>query len=159
MGLFMVPVEEIRQMAESSLEDETQFIVDVKLSGGRAATPKLLVVVDGDKGVSIEACAAISRRLSKALDDTGALDGQYVLEVSSPGLDHPLQGERQFRKNVGRRLRVTTDGRTEEGLLESVTSEGIVLSGSTGKGKKAEPWSREIPFSAISKAIVLISFK
>jgi ribosome maturation factor RimP len=155
----MVPVEEIRQLAESSLEDETQFIVDVKLTAGRGATPRLLVVVDGDNGVSIDSCASISRKLSKALDDAGMLDEQYVLEVSSPGLDQPLRGERQYRKNVGRRLRVTTEGRTEEGLLERVTSEGILLSGSTGKGKKAETWSREIPFSAIRKAIVLVSFK
>ncbi|HLT81015.1 MAG TPA: hypothetical protein VKZ86_08285 [Cyclobacteriaceae bacterium] len=155
----MVPVEEIRQLAESSLEDETQFIVDVKLSAGRRPAPKLLVVVDGDKGVSIDSCAEISRKLSKALDDAGVLDGQYVLEVSSPGLDQPLKGERQFRKNVGRRLRVTTESGTDEGLLERVTPEGILLSGSTGKGKKAEAWSKEIPFSAIRKAIVLISFK
>jgi ribosome maturation factor RimP len=155
----MDPVEEIRRLAESSLEDETQFIVDVKLSARRGPSPRLLVVVDGDKGVSIEACAAISRKLSKAMDDAGMLNGAYVLDVSSPGVDQPLNGERQYRKNVGRRLRVTTADRTEEGLLESVTPEGIRISGTTGKGKKAEAWSREIPFSAIRKAIVLISFK
>lgn len=154
----MVPVEEIRQLAESSLEDETQFIVDVKLSAGKRSSSRILVIVDGDHGVSIESCATISRKLSKALDDAG-VDDQCVLEVSSPGLDQPLKGERQFRKNVGRRLRVTTDDRIEEGLLERVASDGILLSGSIGKGKKAETWSREIPFSAIRKAIVLISFK
>ncbi|MFO7256137.1 MAG: ribosome maturation factor RimP [Bacteroidota bacterium] len=155
----MVPVEEIRRLAESSLEDDTQFIVDVKLSAGKGRSSRVLVIVDGDNGVSIESCAAISRKLSKALDDADILDEQYVLEVSSPGLDQPLKGERQYRKNVGRRLRVTTEGRTDEGLLERVTPEGITLSGSTGKGKKAEAWSREIPFSEIRKAIVLVSFK
>lgn len=158
MGLFMDAVEETRRLAESSLEDETQFIVDVKLSAGKGSS-RLLVVVDGDNGISIDACATISRKLSKAMDEAGILNGQYVLEVSSPGLDQPLKGERQYRKNVGRRLRVTADGRTEEGLLVNVTPEGIRLTGSSGKGKKAEAWSREIPFSAIRKAIVLVSFK
>ncbi|MDV3309234.1 MAG: ribosome maturation factor RimP [Cyclobacteriaceae bacterium] len=155
----MVPVEEIRRLAESSLEDDSQFLVDVKLTSGKGPSSRLLVIVDGDNGVSIDSCAAISRKLSKALDDAGLLEKQYVLEVSSPGLDQPLKGERQYRKNVGRRLRVTTDGKIEEGLLERVTPEGILLSGSTGKGRKAEAWSREIPFSEIRKAIVLISFK
>src|SRR5690606_13432709 len=105
----MVPVEEIRQLAESSLEDETQFIADVKLSAGRRPAPKLLVVVDGDKGVSSDSGAGISRKLSRARDDAGGMAGQYGRAVSSPGLEQPLRGERQFRKNVGRRLRVTTE--------------------------------------------------
>ena len=154
----MDPVEEIRRLAGTCLGDESQFIVNVKLSSLKGPG-KLLLVVDGDRGVTIEDCAAISRRLSKALDDAGLLQDQYLLEVSTPGVDHPLTLQRQFYKNVGRRLKVTAGGQTVEGLLEGVENTGIVLSGSVGSGKRAEIWKREIPFSEIDKAFVMISFK
>lgn len=154
----MDPVEEIRRLAGTCIGNERQFIVDVKLSS-RKGPRKLLVIVDGDEGVSIDDCAAISRRLSKALDDVGMLEGQYLLEVSTPGVDQPLVLQRQYHKHVGRRLKVTASGESHEGLLESLNSDGIVLSGSTGKGKAAEEWRKEIPFSGIEKAFVLVSFK
>lgn len=154
----MDPVEEIRQLAGTCIEDESQFIVDVKLSS-RKGPKKLLVIVDGDHGVNIDDCAAISRRLSKALDDAGMLRDQYLLEVSTPGVDQPLTLKRQYHKHVGRQLRVTTGGTNQEGLLEALEHDGIVLSGSSGKGKSAEAWRKEIPFSAIEKAFVLVSFK
>lgn len=154
----MDPVEEIRRLAGTCIGNESQFIVDVKLSS-RKGPKKLLVIVDGDEGVSIDDCAAISRGLSKALDDAGMLEDQYLLEVSTPGVDQPLTLERQYRKHVGRRLKVTTGGVTHEGLLESLNRDGIVLSGSSGKGKSAEAWRKEIPFSGIEKAFVLVSFK
>lgn len=154
----MDPVAEISRIAGTCIEDESQFVVDVRLSS-RKGPKKLLVVVDGDQGVNIDDCATISRRLSKALDDTGLLQDQYMLEVSTPGVDQPLTLERQYRKHIGRRLRVTADGATQEGLLEALGSDGIVLAGSSGKGKSAEAWRKEIPFSAIEKAFVLVSFK
>lgn len=154
----MDPVEEIRRLAGTCIGNERQFIVDVKLSS-RKGPKKLLVIVDGDEGVSIDDCAAISRRLSKALDDAGMLEDQYLLEVSTPGVDQPLTLERQYHKHIGRQLKVTSSGVNYEGLLESLNSEGIVLSGSSGKGKTAEAWRKEIPFSGIEKAFVLVSFK
>lgn len=154
----MDPVEEIRRLAETCLEDESQFIVEVRLSS-RKGPKKLLLIVDGDRGVSIEDCAAISRRLSRTLDDAGLGLDQYLLEVSTPGVDHPLTFARQYHKHVGRRLRVTSSGKTDEGLLEQVMDNGIRLSGFTGTGKAKELWTREIPFSDIDKALVLVSFK
>lgn len=154
----MDPVEEIKRLAGTCIGDESQFVVEVKLSS-RKGPKKLLVVVDGDHGVNIDDCAAISRRLSKALDETGLLQDSYLLEVSTPGVDQPLALERQYHKHIGRRLRVTTGGTDYEGLLEALNADGIVLSGSSGKGKTAESWKKEIAFSGIEKAFVLVSFK
>jgi ribosome maturation factor RimP len=153
----MDPVEEIRRLADACLEDESQFILKVELSS-RSGPKKLLIMVDGDKGVTIDDCANISRKLSKLLDEMGLLQGQYHLEVSTPGVDHPLTFTRQFHKQVGRRLRVTTGGKTEEGLLERVTEGGVVMSGFTGSGKTKVSWTKEIPFTELDKAFVLISF-
>lgn len=154
----MDPVEEIKRLAGTCIEDESQFVVGVKLSS-RKGPRKLLVVVDGDHAVNIDDCAAISRRLSQALDEAAVLEDPYQLEVSTPGVDQPLILERQYHKHIGRRLRVTTGGTDYEGLLEVVSADGIALSGSSGKGKAAASWRKEIAFSGIEKAFVLVSFK
>ena len=68
----------------------------------------LRVVVDSDQGVSLDDAAAISRKLSAALDATPVMgDFPYTLEVSSPGVDRPLTDPRHWRRAVGRLVEVT----------------------------------------------------
>jgi ribosome maturation factor RimP len=150
--------QEIRQLAEGSLKDASQFIVDVVLSS-RKGPKKLLVVVDGDQGISIDDCAEISRVLSEKLDAIPGLDDKYMLEVSTPGLDQPLKMERQYRKNVGRTLKVKTNTKTVTGLLTTVTAEGISLEEAKGTGKKKELVKHSLGWMEIEKALVQISFK
>ncbi len=151
-------VKEIWTKAEAQLIDPGQFVVDVVISA-RKGPKKVLVILDGDQGVSIDDCANISRALSKLLDEAGYFEDNYTLEVSTPGVDHPLKFARQYGKHTGRRLKVKTAERTIEGKLESVTDEGIVLSEETGTGKKKEIITTAIIFSQIEKAFVLVSFK
>src|SRR5579863_1812551 len=67
----------------------------------------LRVVVDSDRGVSLDDAAAISRNLSAALDSVAVMgDFPYTLEVSSPGVDRPLTDVRHWRRAVGRLVRV-----------------------------------------------------
>lgn len=155
----MVLRENIKDLAAQCLVDDSQYIVDILVSSGKAPN-KVMVIIDGDQGVSIDDCAEVSRKLSKALDDGGWMtDRSYMLEVSTPGLDQPLKLQRQYRKNIGRKIRVKMTDTTLEGLLESVQDESIELSVTTGKGKKKERQAMLIPFDAIEKAFVLISFK
>jgi len=157
--LKMGPEEEIKRMADASLTGDHQFLVDVKVTA-RKGPKKVLVIVDGDSGVSIDDCAAISRTLSQKLDDSGILgEENYMLEVSTPGLDQPLKFHRQYVRNIGRRLKVTTVGTVIEGKLEHVSETGITLVSETGSGKKKETKSYEIAFDAIDRALVLVSFK
>jgi len=151
-------VKEIWTKAEAQLTDPGQFVVDVVVSA-RKGPKKVLVILDGDQGVSIDNCADMSRALSKLLDDAGYFEDNYTLEVSTPGVDHPLKFARQYAKHTGRRLKVKMAERTVEGKLESVTDEGIVLSEETGTGKKKEIITTAITFSQIEKAFVLVSFK
>ncbi|MEU4568513.1 ribosome maturation factor RimP [Micromonospora sp. NPDC023956] len=70
------------------------------------------VIVDGDRGVSLDAVADVSRAVSAALDAAeeasgDIVAGEYQLEVSSPGVDRPLTLPRHWRRNVGRLVRVT----------------------------------------------------
>ena len=144
-------------MVESKLVPG-QFIVDVVISS-RQGPRKVLIVVDGDQGISIDDCAEISRQLSKSLDEIGFGGSNYSLEVSTPGLDQPLKLKRQYKKNIGRSLRLKLLDKTIEGKLADVTEEKITLTQETGLGKNKEIKNLEVPFSEIDKAFVLVSFK
>ena len=90
------------------------------------------VVVDGDRGVSLETIADLSREISPALDaaeETGGdfLANEYLLEVSSPGVDRPLTQPRHWRRNVGRLVKVAVDGRGVEGRILSADDAAVIL--------------------------------
>ncbi|MDZ7373151.1 MAG: ribosome maturation factor RimP [candidate division KSB1 bacterium] len=100
-----VSAEEIRQLIEPLLEREGVELVDLELKGapGRFI---LRVFIDEEGGITIDRCTEISRKLSDFLDRKDPIPGRYVLEVSSPGVDRPLLQPRDFRRNVGREVRV-----------------------------------------------------
>lgn len=148
--------DKIRELAEASLKDEGHFIVDV-LYFSKHRPAKLMVIVDGDKGVNIDACADISRELSKKMDELNLLENAYLLEVTTPGVDHPLKLKRQYVKNVGRQFKVhRTDKSIVQGKLERADEQGVVLEETVGKKEKK---LTEIPFEQIEKAFVMVSFK
>ncbi|MDH4057143.1 MAG: ribosome maturation factor RimP [Cyclobacteriaceae bacterium] len=153
----MEVTEQIQRLAEKHL-NEGQFIVEV-IASLKKTPNKLIVILDGDKGVTIDDCANLSRVLSDALDKMGFLKGAYMLEVSTPGLDHPLKLNRQYHKNIGRKVRVKRADNTVEGLLVKVTEDGISVEQETGKGKKKEIKEVRIPFVEIDKTFVLVTFK
>lgn len=149
---------EIRKIAQSLLKDDAHFVVDV-VASFKGNPGKVLVTVDGDKGIGIDDCADLSRDLSKVLDETNLIPGAFNLEVSTPGLDQPLKSKRQYVKNIGRNVRVRLANKMEEGKLTTVDDTGIQLVQTIGSGKKQEEKTVEIPFDKIDKTIVLVSFK
>lgn len=155
----MVQVESrVRELVAEKIADRDDlFIVDVKMR----SDGKLLIFVDGDQGISIKDCVAISRHVGFHLEEENAIDKAYNLEVSSPGTDYPLASERQYRKNIGRTLRVKMqDGSEVEGPLLDVSPQHIVIEITTKeKGKKAVTAPSEISFDNIATSKVLISFK
>jgi ribosome maturation factor RimP len=149
---------EIRRIAEEKLAP-AHFIIEVLVSVKKIPN-KIMVIADGDQGFNIDDCAELSRQLAKYLDDhTNLIDSNYLLEVSTPGLDHPLKLKRQYYKNIGRGLKVKLKDRIEEGKLTEVTDEKITLLQETGTGKKKETKVTEIALSEIEKALVQVSFK
>jgi ribosome maturation factor RimP len=100
-------------------------------------------------GISLRECAVLNAQLGALLDKENILDEQYILEVSSPGVDRPLLEERDFLRAKGRHIRVflseTHDGKIEwEGIVGQV-NEGV-LSLSSGDAVKS------IPLCKIKKA-------
>src|SRR5579871_6127494 len=86
----------------------------------------LRVVVDSDRGVSLDDAAAVSRDLSAALDTVAVMgDFPYTLEVSSPGVDRPLTDIRHWRRAAGRLVRVpVTDSDAVVGRILSADADG-----------------------------------
>ncbi|HXB35240.1 MAG TPA: ribosome assembly cofactor RimP [Puia sp.] len=128
-------VKTIEGLVQTILAAESNyFLVDIKIK----PTNNVKVFIDGDQGISIEKCVQFNRALYKKLED-GALfpNGDFSLEVSSPGLDEPLKLHRQYRKNVGRRVELTLqDGSKVEGRLLDVSEDGIIVEETRGKNKK-----------------------
>jgi ribosome maturation factor RimP len=153
-------VTNIRQLAEGLLSNDSLFIVEV-IAVMKRKPGKILVVLDGDAGVSIEDCADLSRKLSESLDALPGMDENYLLEVTTPGLDQPLKLHRQYKKNIGRvlKIKLKEENKPAEGTLTMVTENTITLSQKSGKGKKAEEKDLTIPFETIDKAFVTVSFK
>jgi ribosome maturation factor RimP len=153
----------IEEMVVSNLEKQDLFLVDVEIAGSQAMR-KIIVLIDGDSGVTVEDCARISRKLGSLLEEQGLIEVAYVLEVSSPGIDQPLKLKRQYVKNIGRRFSFTlTDGKVKTGKLEEVKEDLILIQEELvektgGKSKKVKLVPVEIPFNEIKKSNVLITF-
>ena len=143
---------ELSSIVEDIIKDEPSlFLVDVIVKG-HVGNQKVLVLLDGDEGVSIDKCASVSRKLGHHLEEEELFDTKYVLEVSSPGLDHPLSLHRQYVKNKGRNLEVDLEnGDKVEGQLTEVLEDNIQLQNKKG--------SVEINFKDIKKAKVAVAFK
>jgi len=148
----------VKELIEEKIADRPElFLVQVKMLPNN----KLIIHVDGDEGISIQDCAAISRHVGFHLEEENAIEQAYNLEVSSPGVGEPLQLKRQYFKNIGRLLSIKlTDGTTKEGKLLSVTDEQISIEESVKeKGKKAQLVETALSFENIVETKVLISFK
>src|SRR5688572_25490015 len=103
------------ELVEEKIADRPDlFLVDVQMHGNGV----LSVLVDGDKGIAIADCVAISRHVGFHLEEENIIEQAYNLEVSSPGLGTPLKSLRQYQKNVGRSLGIKMqDGTGREGKL------------------------------------------
>lgn len=133
------------------------FLIDFSISPDY----KISVVIDGDNGVNLQNCIDVSRSIEHNLDRE---EQDFSLEVASAGATAPLKFPRQYRKNIGRKLEVTTEEEQIEGTLVDAGETSIVLEWKTrepkkiGKGKETVVKTLEIPYISIKKAIVVISF-
>jgi ribosome maturation factor RimP len=151
-------VEEIRTLAARNLSPD-KFVVEALVSG-KKIPKRVLITIDGDQGITIDDCADLSRKLSKEFDEQAFFgEENYMLEVSTPGVDQPLKLKRQYYKNIGRNLRVKLRESIVEGKLKEVHEDQIILVQEIGSGKKKEIKEVTIPFSEIERAFVLVSFK
>jgi ribosome maturation factor RimP len=100
------------------------------LTQGRYTT--LRIFIDASDGVSIEHCEKVSRQVSAVMDVEDPIQGEYTLEVSSPGMDRPLYKAAQYARYVGEvvslRLRIARDGRRRfKGKILKVESNEVLV--------------------------------
>lgn len=144
-------------MDASLEEDSSLFLIDFTVSTDH----KIKVVIDGDNGVTVKDCIKISRAIEHNLDRE---EVDFALEVASAGATAPLVVDRQYKKNIGRKLEVYTLEGVNEGNLTAVENEHIVLEWKArepkpiGKGKVTVQKRKEINFSDIKKAKVVLKF-
>ena len=150
-------IQAVEHKVEALINAEPElFLVEVKIK----PTNNIKVFIDGDQGISIEKLVQYNRRLYKEIEESNMFpNGDFSLEVSSPGLDEPLKLFRQYVKNIGRYVEVTEkDSSKKEGKLISTTEQAIVVEEQRGKGKKLEIVEHTIPFENIKTTKIQIKF-
>jgi len=150
-------IQAIETLIEQLLsETEDTFLVSVRIK----PTNNIKVFLDADTGLSIDRCVKINRALYRIIEEKGWYpDGNFSLEVSSPGIDEPLKMIRQYQKNIGRKVEVVlNDGAKLEGKLLEANENLIQLEYTQGKNKKAVTEIKELPFDQIKQTTVLIAF-
>lgn len=141
----------IESAVEIAATDNDAFLVELELKPNNI----IVAFVDSDNGLTIEQIKMINRQIESDLDRDVE---DFNLTVSSPDLNKPLKTWRQYKKNVGRYLKVKFNERQEEGMLMKVEAKYLVLS-VPNKKKSAPNTELEIQFADIAEAKVAIRFK
>lgn len=124
------------------------YVIDIVARSNK----RVEVYIDSDSHFSLDRCKTVSRYLENLIEENQWLPEKYVLEVSSPGLDRPLAMKRQYRKNIGRHIKIETeDDRQLEGQLVGIEDNTIIV-----ETKKERV---NIEFDDIRKARIIARFK
>lgn len=155
----MYTKDNILVLIDEDLKKRELFLVDVLVRPGN----HILVEIDGIKGLSIEDCITISRKIESGLDREKE---DFNLEVSSPGAGKPFKVREQFNKNLNKRIEINTvEGQKYTGVLNEVNSNGITMESEQEvkigdkKKKQVQHIKIDVNFENIETARGLISFK
>jgi ribosome maturation factor RimP len=154
--------EQIQQILAECISDTDCFVVSFKVR----PTHNYKIFLDSDTGLTLEKSILINRRLRHRIDESGMFpDGDYSLEVSSPGVDEPLKLLRQYQKNIGRKLEIVFVDEEKKGLvarLKAVDGDRIqveeLIKPKRGAMTSDDVAMHEILLSDIASATVLIEF-
>ncbi len=145
----------ISRLVEPVVAAEGVELVDVELAGSRNRRT-LRIFIDKPEGVTLDDCQNISVQVGALLDVDDPIDGSYTLEVSSPGLDRLLRTSRDFRRALGRLVRMELERPIEKrkglkGRVTEVTEDAISLQ--TGAGELLS-----VPLDAVVWAKLEVEF-
>ena len=106
----------VRELTEEVIAGTDYFLVEVQVRGHKG-TRVVEVYVDSETEMGHDDLARVSKELGFLLDVEDVVDGSYKLELSSPGIKRPLMLPEQYRKNVGRTLRVRFEDEDDEEIV------------------------------------------
>ena len=149
----------VQELLDVALAERPElFLVDLSINEAN----KISINLDGDQGVNLQDCIDISRTIENNLDRE---EQDFSLEVASAGVSSPLKFVRQYKKNIGRTLRVKTSSSEDlEAKLVAADEEKISLEWQArepkkiGKGKETVQKKVDILYEDIKEAIVIVSF-
>ena len=138
--------------------NKSLFLIDFTITQGN----QIDIIIDGDQGVTVNDCIAISREIEHNIDRE---ETDFSLEVASAGVSESLVNIRQYTKNLGRNLAIKTqEGKVVEGTLAKVDSKEIVLQWKArepkpiGKGKITVQKEMVLDYKDIVEAKVMVTF-
>jgi len=140
----MTTADRLRELIDPIAADLGVDVFDVVLAGG-----KLEVTVDRPGGIDMEAVTAVTRAVSRRLDEADPIPGHYTLEVSSPGLERTLRTPAHFAWAVGRQVAIKTvpgveGDRRIQGTVEAADDDAVTVAADGG--------TRTISYDDIDKA-------
>lgn len=148
----------VTELLQNVLEENPSlFLIDLSITENN----HIRVVIDGDEGVKVEDCIAVSRGIEHNLDRE---EEDFSLEVLSAGVSEPLKQGRQYKKNLGRKLHLKTKTETLEGKLTAVGEDNVTLEWKArepkpvGKGKVTVEKKAVVPYQNIVEAKVMVTF-
>jgi ribosome maturation factor RimP len=151
--------DKVKELLDDSLQKRKDlFLIDFEILEGN----KIRIVIDGDNGVLVEDCMFVSRAIEHNLDRETE---DFSLEVSSAGATTPLVHKRQYKKHIGRILKIATLGNEKyEAVLTAANNDFISLEWKArepkpiGKGKITVKKNISISFEEIEKAQIKLVF-
>lgn len=145
--------ENIKEIVSKVVERNGFFLIDLILRGTEHKRV-IEVFIDGEKDISAEDCATVSREIDSELKDLLIKHPDYRLDVSSPGIDRPLKFLKQYIKHVNRRFDISYGSGEEikklSGKLASIDGDYLTF---ISNNKEVI-----INFNNIVKANVIVSF-
>lgn len=126
----MIQRKQVETLIDQKLEGTELFLVNLKISPAN----RIEVFIDGMNGLSIKDCVNLSRHIESSLDREAE---DFELLVSSPGADEPFLVQKQYQKNIGKNVSVTTrEGKVVTGTLTGVAENAITIQSTERKPKE-----------------------
>ena len=148
-------VDKIEELISPFLREEDVELVEIvyKKTAGRML---LRLLLDKAEGINLEECSNLNRKIGEALDELNLIDEPYILEISSPGLDRPLESAADFKRAMGKQVKVVLNSEIEgkgvwTGEVVGVNGRNVAI--------KTEDKRLEIPLDKIIKAKKEIKFR
>jgi ribosome maturation factor RimP len=154
----LISKEYILKLADEHLKDTKLYVTGIRIG----ADNHINLFIDGDEGVTIKDCVALSRVIEGSLDREKE---DIALDVSSHGATTPLVMPRQYKKHIGRTLEIKlNDGGKAEGVLTAADDEGIRIEYSSredkplGKGKITVTKEQTIKYNQIKESKIKLKY-
>lgn len=117
----------VKPIAESFDLEVVEVLYEKKFDGMH-----LTIVIDKDGGVTIDDCERLHRAIDAPLDELDPIDTAYTLNVSSPGIDRPLKMERDYKRNLNKKISVKLykpldNKKSYEGVLTEYADETFTI--------------------------------